>query len=203
MSAHALSPHVKQIGIFGGTFNPPHIAHIALAQAFYEQAGLDEVWLMVSPQNPFKVNDDLLDDTIRLEMLQAATADTPWLKASNYEFALPKPSYTYHTLTHLSHDYPDVAFSLLIGGDNWAAFDKWFKHEEILERYPIYVYPRHDCALDASSLPPSVHILEAPQIHVSSTLIRQRVSQGLPIEHLLSPKVASIIRQYGCYQDEK
>ncbi len=203
MSAHAPSPHVKQIGIFGGTFNPPHIAHIALAQAFYEQAGLDEVWLMVSPQNPFKVNDDLLDDNIRLEMLQAATADTPWLKASNYEFALPKPSYTYHTLTHLSHHYPDVAFSLLIGGDNWAAFDKWFKHEEILERYPIYVYPRHNCALDASSLPPSVHILEAPQIHVSSTLIRQRVSQGLPIEHLLSPKVASIIRQYGCYQDEK
>lgn len=193
----------QQIGIFGGTFNPPHIAHIALAQAFYEQAGLDEVWLMVSPQNPFKVNDILLDDTIRLEMLKAATMDTPWLKASDYEFALPKPSYTYHTLTHLSTDYPDATFSLLIGGDNWAAFDHWFKHEEILVRYPIYVYPRQDSMIDEASLPPSVHLLQAPQIDVSSTAIRQRVSEGKSIEGLVAPEVAKIIYQRGCYLNKK
>ena len=111
----------KKVGIFGGSFNPIHTGHIALAKSLCEQAHLDEVWLMVSPLNPFKKEaTDLLADDLRLEMVEKAIQEEPQLKACNYEFHLPKPSYTWHTLQALSKDYPDIDFTLLIGGDNWA-----------------------------------------------------------------------------------
>ena len=115
----------KKVGIFGGSFNPIHTGHIALAKSLCQQAGLDEVWLMVSPMNPFKKEaTDLLTDKLRLEMAEQAIADEPKLKACDYEFHMPKPSYTWHTLQALSQDFPHVSFTLLIGGDNWASFDK-------------------------------------------------------------------------------
>ena len=104
------------IGIFGGSFNPIHNGHIALAKAFLEKENLDEVWFMVSPQNPFKVNQQLLADHLRLDLVRKATADNPHFKASDYEFQLPKPSYTWNTLQHLSHDFPTHRFTLLVGG---------------------------------------------------------------------------------------
>ena len=112
---------MKKVGIFGGSFNPIHTGHIALAKSLCEKAGLDEVWFMVSPQNPFKqAATDLLDDSLRFELVEKALKGESQLKACNYEFHLPKPSYTWHTLQALSKDYPDIAFTLLIGGDNWA-----------------------------------------------------------------------------------
>ena len=131
-----------RIGIFGGTFNPLHNGHVALAKAFLRQAGLDEVWFVVSPQNPFKKNDALLDDSLRLEMVRRAVADIPGMRVSDVEFHLPKPSYMYLTLRHLSAAHPDCTFTLLIGGDNWAAFDRWANADEILATYDIAVYPR-------------------------------------------------------------
>ena len=124
----------KKVGIFGGSFNPIHTGHIALAKSLCQQAGLDEVWLMVSPMNPFKKEaTDLLTDKLRLEMAEQAIADEPKLKACDYEFHMPKPSYTWNTLQALSQDFPHVSFTIIIGGENWASFENWFHHEEILK----------------------------------------------------------------------
>lgn len=177
---------MKSVGIFGGSFNPVHTGHIALAKSLGEKAGLDEVWLMVSPQNPFKKEaTDLLDDLSRLEMVREAVRDEERLKASDYEFRLPKPSYTWHTLQALIHDYPGTEFTLLIGGDNWAAFDKWYCHEQILSTCPIVVYPRQGSPVDTTHLPPGVTVVDTPLLNISSTEIRQRIREGKSIQGMV------------------
>ena len=167
---------MKKVAIFGGSFNPIHTGHIALAQAVQQQCGLDEVWLMVSPQNPLKRNDaDLLDDSLRFEMAQKALEGVEGVKACDYEFHLPKPSYTWNTLQNLTKDYPDYTFTLLIGGDNWAHFQRWRHWKDILRQYDIAVYPRGQY----------VGTFDAPLFDVSSTDIRERVSKGLTISGLV------------------
>ena len=116
---------MRRTGLFGGSFNPIHNGHIKLAKQLKQRAGLDEVWLMVSPLNPLKQSEDLLDDEARLEMAREAVKDEPGIVASDYEMHLPKPSYTWNTLEALKRDFPDREFVLMIGGDNWALFDKW------------------------------------------------------------------------------
>lgn len=185
----------KKVGIFGGSFNPIHTGHIALAKSLCQQAGLDEVWLMVSPMNPFKKEaTDLLTDKLRLEMAEQAIADEPKLKACDYEFHMPKPSYTWHTLQALSQDFPHVSFTLLIGGDNWASFDKWFHHEDILNHYPIVVYPRKGC--DIGKVPSGVTIVETPLLNISSTEIRQRIKEGKSIHGMVPDCIESLAMQY-------
>lgn len=185
----------KKVGIFGGSFNPIHTGHIALAKSLCQQAGLDEVWLMVSPMNPFKKEaTDLLTDKLRLEMAEQAIADEPKLKACDYEFHMPKPSYTWHTLQALSHDFPHVSFTLLIGGDNWASFGKWFHHEDILSHYPIVVYPRKGC--DIGKVPSGVTIVETPLLNISSTEIRQRIKEGKSIHGMVPDCIEPLAMQY-------
>lgn len=185
----------KKVGIFGGSFNPIHTGHIALAKSLCQQAGLDEVWLMVSPMNPFKKEaTDLLTDKLRLEMAEQAIADEPKLKACDYEFHMPKPSYTWHTLQALSQDFPHVSFTLLIGGDNWTSFDKWFHHEDILSHYPIVVYPRKGC--DIGKVPSSVTIVETPLLNISSTEIRQRIKEGKSIHGMVPDCIEPLAMQY-------
>lgn len=185
----------KKVGIFGGSFNPIHTGHIALAKSLCQQAGLDEVWLMVSPMNPFKKEaTDLLTDKLRLEMAEQAIADEPKLKACDYEFHMPKPSYTWHTLQALSQDFPNVDFTLLIGGDNWAFFDKWFHHEDILSHYPIVVYPRKGC--DIGKVPSGVTIVETPLLNISSTEIRQRIKEGKSIHGMVPDSIEPLAMQY-------
>ncbi len=183
------------IGIFGGSFNPIHNGHIALAKAFLEKENLNEVWFLVSPQNPFKVNQQLLADHLRLELVRKAIADNPHFKASDYEFQLPKPSYTWNTLQHLSHDFPTHRFTLLVGGDNWAAFDRWYHAEDILSNYKIVVYPRRGQEIDKSTLPTNVSLLQTPLIDVSSTDIRQRVEQGEDIGKLVPEEILNDIQR--------
>lgn len=185
----------KKVGIFGGSFNPIHTGHIALAKSLCQQAGLDEVWLMVSPMNPFKKEaTDLLTDKLRLEMAEQAIADEPKLKACDYEFHMPKPSYTWHTLQALSQDFPNVDFTLLIGGDNWTSFDKWFHHEDILSHYPIVVYPRKGC--DIGKVPSGVTIVETPLLNISSTEIRQRIKEGKSIHGMVPDCIEPLAMQY-------
>ena len=172
-------------GIFGGSFNPIHNGHISLARQLMERAGLDEVWLMVSPQNPLKRSADLLSDEARLEMARAALRDEQGIVASDYEMHLPKPSYTWHTLQALKHDYPDREFVLMIGGDNWQLFDRWYRAEDIKANYEIVVYTRTPG--------------DTGFIDISSTAIRQRIREGKSIRRLVPPMVADMIKQNGYY----
>lgn len=173
-------------GVFGGSFNPIHNGHIALARQLLDKACLDEVWLMVSPQNPLKQQHDLLDDQLRFEMARQALAGEERLVACDYEFRLPRPSYTWNTLQHLRHDYPDREFLLLIGGDNWACFDRWRRWKDILRQYDVVVYPRdnHPGTIEADLLP------------VSSTDIRQRVRRGDDIQGLVPDSIVKQVIEY-------
>lgn len=186
---------MKKVGIFGGSFNPIHTGHIALAKSLCEKAGLDEVWFMVSPMNPFKKTaTDLLGDHLRLEMVEKALEGEPQLKACDYEFHLPKPSYTWHTLQAMSKDYPDIKFTLLIGGDNWAAFDKWFHHEDILAHYPIVVYPRQGSVI--GEVPRGVTIVSTPLLNISSTEIRQHIAHKESIHGLVPEQIEALATDY-------
>ncbi len=175
-------------GIYGGSFNPIHNGHIGLARRILESCQLDEIWFLVSPQNPLKRNEHLLDDHVRLRLVQQALAGEKGLKACDYEFGLPRPSYTWHTLQRLTADYPDRQFSLIIGGDNWACFDKWRNAPDIVHHYPIIIYPRADAPIDEPSLPATVTVVHTPLLHVSSTQIRLLIGEGQSI-HGLVPEV--------------
>ncbi|KXA39459.1 nicotinate (nicotinamide) nucleotide adenylyltransferase [Prevotella corporis] len=179
-----------KVGLYGGSFNPIHNGHIALAEAFLRQAELDEVWFMVSPQNPLKANARLLDDKIRFKMVQKVLKHKRNLIACDYEFHLPKPSYTWDTLQRLSNDFPQHQFTLLIGSDNWTAFDRWYHHEDILQNYKIVIYPRLGDEIDKNELPDSVSLLNAEFINISSTEIRERIANGKSIDHLVPAEIA-------------
>ena len=188
------------IGLFGGSFNPIHNGHVWLVKALLRETGLDEVWFMVSPQNPLKQNRQLLDDNQRFRLVQLALNDEPRLRPCDYEFHLPKPSYTWNTLQSLKKDFPGHRFTLLIGGDNWQLFDQWYRYEDLLREYPIVVYPRQDANPDDMQTAfPSVTFVKVPLINISSTMIRERLRQGKSVRGLVPGHVASVIEQEHLY----
>ena len=190
-----------RIGLFGGSFNPIHNAHIALASTICEQARLDEVWFMVSPQNPLKQAQDLLDENERYEMVKLALeSQAKVLKASNYEFHLERPSYTWKTLRALKQDFPQHEFSLIIGGDNWVRFPRWAHSEEILANHHIYIYPREDSEIDEATLPENVHLIHTPKINITSTMLREMVRNGKDISAFVPEKVAKAIADNNYYK---
>lgn len=180
----------KRVAIYGGSFNPIHLGHIAVAQSVVREQLADEVWLMVSPQNPLKPAKDLLPEDVRYELAAAAVSDVEGIRASNFEFHLPRPSYTWRTLEALEAAHPNTAFTLLIGSDNWQIFPRWAHHDELLHRYGLIIYPRPDYDVRADTLPPQAHLLHAPLFPHSSTEIRDRLRRGLDVSELVPSVVA-------------
>jgi nicotinate-nucleotide adenylyltransferase len=188
------------IGLFGGSFNPIHNAHIALAKTICKEAKLDEVWFMVSPQNPLKQAQDLLGENERYEMVKLALeSEEKVLKASNYEFHLERPSYTWKTLRALKKDFPQHEFSLIIGGDNWVRFPRWAHSEEILANHNIYIYPREDSDINEALLPENVHLVHTPKINITSTMLREMVKNGNDISEYVPEVVAKTIAEKKYY----
>ena len=184
--------------LFGGTFNPLHNGHLAIARSVLEQGLADEVWILITPCNPWKTDQTLLDDRLRYDMVSDAVKDIPGIKASDYEFNLPKPSYTANTLRRISADYPDREFILTIGADNWVKFYNWREADFILENYPIIVYPRQGYPIENVS--GNVTLLDCPLMDISSTQIRQMVHERTPINELVPASVARTIKKKGLYQ---
>ena len=177
-------------GIFSGSYNPIHIGHLALANYLCEYGELDELWFMVSPQNPFKAHSsDLWDDNFRLELVQLAVKDYPKFQASDFEFHLPRPSYTVNTLQKLREAYPDREFVLIIGADNWVAFPHWKDADIIMKHHKLIVYPRPGYEIDESTLPTDVQLVNTPLLEVSSTFIRESLKRGKDVRYFLHPKV--------------
>lgn len=158
-----------------------------------ETTDLNEVWYVVSPQNPFKKNQSLLHEFDRFDLVTAAIADNPKFRASDIEFNLPKPSYTIDTLTYLSDKYPQHAFVLIIGEDNLDQFTNWKNYEQILQQYALYVYPRPDSSDSPLRQHANVTLVKAPLLEISATYIRSLVKQEKSIRYLVSNEVEELI----------
>lgn len=193
----------RKIGIFGGSFNPVHIAHIALADYLCRTGGLDEVWLTLSPLNPIKKNpEELADDGMRLSMLRIACAQSDKLEPCDIEMHLPKPSYTATTLHALADTYPECSFTLIIGSDNWAIFDRWRDRESIIADFGVIVYPRPGFPVNQDAMPKGVNVAATPLLDLSSTFIRDSISRGIDMSVFLPPGVYSFIKEnklYDCH----
>ncbi len=189
------------IGIFGGSFNPIHLGHTNLSEWLVCNGYADKVWLMVSPQNPLKQQRHLLDENLRLHLAKIAVENLSGVEVSDFEIRLPKPTYTYKTLSSLSATYPDEEFALIIGSDNWQIFHKWAQWEYILQHYRIIVYPRKGYEIDAHTLPENVQLVSAPLFPYSSTEVRKAIAERDHIcTSMLHPAVLSEIHRLGLYQ---
>ncbi len=190
-----------KIGLFFGSFNPVHVGHLIIANYLVEQSDLTELWLVVSPHNPFKERNTLADDYDRFDMVAKSVEDHPKLRASNVEFDLPKPSYTIDTLTYLTEEYPDTEFVLIMGGDNLGSLHKWKNYTQILKNYSIYVYKRPEYDLGDLVSHPNIKIFEeAPMIEISSTFIRQLIREGKSIRYWVTEETRDIIESSGLYK---
>lgn len=187
--------------IFSGSFNPVHNGHLSLAMHIIGHCGFDELWFLVSPENPLKQGLYTVSAAERYNMLKIAVKGIDGVCASDYELHLPTPTYTCQTLRSLSADYPNRRFALLVGADNMAVFDKWKEHRFILDNYRVVVYPRPGVDIGAlKARYPSMETIDgAPLFNVSGTMIRQRIAQGMSCRGLLDPKVESYIRRKGLY----
>ena len=185
--------------LLGGTFNPLHNGHLTIASSVLEQGLADEVWMLITPCNPWKSDQALLDDRLRYDMVSEAVKDMKGVRASDYEFKLDKPSYTANTLRHISADYPDREFILTIGADNWVKFDKWRDYKFIQENYKIIVYPRKGYPIE--NLSENTTLLDCPLMNISSTQIRQMVKNGLSINENVPASVARIIAERNLYAE--
>jgi nicotinate-nucleotide adenylyltransferase len=182
-----------KIGLFFGSFNPIHVGHLIIANTMATSTDLQQVWFIVSPQNPFKKNNTLLHEFDRYTMVERAIADNHKLKVSNIEFNLPKPSYTIDTLTILSDKYKEHEFVLIMGEDNLVQFRNWKNFEKILEFYEIYLYPRPNASTHDFKNHAKIKFVEAPLLDISATYIRKRLQQQKNIKYLVTDQVEAYI----------
>ncbi|MEL6625505.1 MAG: nicotinate (nicotinamide) nucleotide adenylyltransferase [Bacteroidota bacterium] len=189
-----------KIGLFFGSFNPIHIGHCILAQTALNETPLDRVWMVITPQNPFKQKKNLLPEYERLRLAEIALEGQDKIMASNVEFSLPKPSYTIDTLTHLADQYRSYEFSLIMGQDNLQHLHKWKNHEAIIKYYPIYVYPRVGSEPSPYDHHDQVHFFEAPLLNISATYIRSLLKEDKSIKYLVPTGVEEALLQAGLYK---
>lgn len=187
-----------RVGLFFGSFNPIHVGHLMLAQYMVNFADVDEVWLVVSPQNPFKQDVELADTQHRLNMARLAVGDNEKIKISEVELTLPKPSYTIDTLRALEKEYPEIEFSIIMGADNLMGLNRWKEAETLLSRYRIIVYPRP--GYEAKE-PEGAHIeiVDAPQVDISSTQLRRWIGEGRSVLYFTNNKVIEYFSQNNLY----
>ncbi|WP_114790288.1 nicotinate (nicotinamide) nucleotide adenylyltransferase [Niabella yanshanensis] len=187
------------IGLYFGSFNPIHHAHLIIANHILNEKLADKVWFVVSPHNPLKETSSLLEENHRLHLVRTAIEDDSRMKASDIEFTLPRPSYTVVTLTHLTERYPQYQFKVIMGGDSFQNIRKWKNYEFILQHYPILVYNRPGFEID-NSLSDHVTVLNAPLLELSATAIRKLIKEKKSLKYLLPEKVITEIEKGGYYR---
>jgi nicotinate-nucleotide adenylyltransferase len=189
------------VGLYFGSFNPVHKGHLQIAMEMLKQVGFDELWLVVSPQNPLKETAELASNDHRLAMLRLAIedADIP-IRVSDVEFSLPTPSFTYKTLEVLSKQHPLYRFALVMGSDNLAVIERWKRFRLLLERYPIYFYPRKGDDSEVLARQYGAHRVDAELLDISSTQVRELIASSMPVDELLPRAVAKYISENGLYR---
>lgn len=188
-----------KIGLFFGSFNPIHVGHLIIANTMATTTDLEQVWFVVSPQNPFKKNNSLLHEFDRFDLVQRAIADNALLKASDVEFHMPKPSYTIDTLIRIQEKFPQHAFKLIMGEDNLAQFTNWKNYDQILEYTGLYVYPRPNSAVHKFANHPTVRFVNAPLLDISATFLRDCIRKGNSIKYMVPESVEQLIKIKGFY----
>ena len=183
-----------KIGLFFGSFNPIHIGHMIIANTMATATDLEQVWFVVSPQNPFKKNNSLLHEFDRFDLVSRAVADNSLLKASDVEFHMPKPRFTIDTLIRMQEKFPQHQFKLIMGEDNLAQFPNWKNHDKILEYVGLYVYPRPNSQPHNFKDHPAVKFVQAPLLDISATYLRACLKSGKSIRYMVSEPVEEMIR---------
>ncbi len=188
-----------KIGLYFGSFNPVHVGHLIIASHILNETDIEKVWFVVSPQNPFKQENGLLNEYHRLHLVKLATEQDNRIKASEIEFGLPKPSYTINTLTYLAEKYPEYEFSIIMGSDSFQNLPKWKNAELIIRDHEIYVYPRPGFPVE--NLPgASLHVVDAPLLQLSATHIRKSIAEGKSIRYMVPDIVLEEIEKGGYYK---
>ncbi len=190
----------QKTGLFFGSFDPVHTGHLIIAEYMTAYTDLDEIWFVISPQNPFKTKKEITSQETRKEMLELAISNNPKFSMCDIEFQMPAPQYTHKTLDVLKEKYPEKQFVLIIGKDNLDRFDRWKNYEEIMRMVEIYVYPRPGFETSRFLTHSSIHLVKAPLIDISSTYIRESFMGNKPVRYMLSEKVFNFITKKGLYR---
>lgn len=191
---------MKKVGLFFGSFNPIHIGHMIIADHIASNTDVKEVWFVVSPHNPLKKKKSLLDGHHRLEMVRRAIEKDARFKASDIEFQLDQPSYTTVTLAYLKEKHPNIAFSLIMGGDNLASLHRWKNYESILENYAIIVYSRPENDISELPFQGNITVVDAPQMHISSNHIRDQIAKGHTVQYLMPLEAWQYLDEMNFYR---
>lgn len=189
-----------KIGLYFGSFNPIHIGHLIIARHLLDNSSLEQVWFIVSPQNPLKSQAGLLNEYQRLHLVSLSIEGENRLKASNIEFNMPKPSFTIDTLTYLEEKYPDQKYAIIMGSDSYVNLDKWKSGEIIKERYEIYVYERRGFPINRLTGTNRLHFVDAPLLDISASYIRKQIKAGKSIRYLVTDAVHDEILKAGYYR---